>query len=280
MSEQGGSARRALAGGEDLDPGPGAGHPGVDGEATSAAADLPINQVASALRRIGAVTIGQPLEDDVLGAAGARLGEVADELEAAAAASKRNRKTPGQAGFPGVHPQDHFPTSPMIGFANPISPPVEVWAVHGEDGQREIRGRVTFDYPFEGPPTCVHGGVIAELFDELLGLSNILAGKGAMTGTLTVRYRRPTPLLAPLEVAARHTGQDGRKVRAWGGIYHDGELTAEAEGVFILVDFGRMLDIVSGNAHGAHSAEGPLVDADWQRMMAKREQREAQGPES
>lgn len=278
--EQRGSARRAFAGGENLDPGPGGGHPGVDGEATSAAADLPLNQVAAALRRIGAVTIGQPLEDDVLGAAGARLEEVADELEAAAAASKRNRKTPGQAGFPGVHPQDHFPTSPMIGYANPISPPVEVWAVHGEDGQREIRGRVTFDYPFEGPPTCVHGGVIAELFDELLGLSNILVGVGAMTGTLTIRYRRPTPLLAPLELAARHTGREGRKVFAWGGLYHDGELTAEAEGVFILVDFGRMLDIVSGNAHGAHSAEGPLVDADWQRMMAKRDQQETEGSES
>jgi acyl-coenzyme A thioesterase PaaI-like protein len=275
--EQSGSARRAFAGGENLDPEPGGGHPGVDGDPTSAAADLPINQVAAALRRIGAVTIGQPLDDHVIGEAGARLGEVADQLEEAAAASKRNRKTPGQAGFPGVHPQDHFPTSPMIGFANPISPPVEVWAVHGEHGQREIRGRVTFDYPFEGPPTCVHGGVIAELFDELLGLSNILAGKGAMTGTLTVRYRRPTPLLAPLEIAARHTGQEGRKVYAWGGLYHEGELTAEAEGVFILVEFGRMLDIVAGNAHGAHSAEGPLVDADWQRMMARRKEQEPEG---
>jgi acyl-coenzyme A thioesterase PaaI-like protein len=254
-----------------LEPGPGGGYPGVDGDATTAAADLPINQVAAALRRIGAVTIGQPLDDDVLGAAGAQLAEVADRLEAAAAASRRDRRTPGPSGFPGVHPQDHFPTSPMIGYANPLSPPVEVWAIHGENGQREIRGRVTFDYPFEGPPTCVHGGVIAELFDELLGLSNILAGLGAMTGTLTVRYRRPTPLLAPLELAARHTRQDGRKVYAWGGLYHEGELTAEAEGVFILVDFGRMLDIVSGNAHGAHSAEGPLVDADWQRMMARRE---------
>ncbi len=276
--EQTGSATRAFAGGENLDPGPGGGHPGVDGVPTSAAAALPINQVAAALRRIGAVSIGQPLEDEDLRAAGARLAEVAEQLEAAAAASKRNRKTPGQAGFPGVHPQDHFPTSPMIGYANPISPPVEVWAVHGEDGQREVRGRVTFDYPFEGPPTCVHGGVIAELFDELLGLSNILVGVGAMTGTLTIRYRRPTPLLAPLEVAARHTGRDGRKVFAWGGLYHEGELTAEAEGVFILVDFGRMLDIVAGNAHGAHSAEGPLVDADWQRMMANREQREGDPP--
>ena len=74
-----------------------------------------------------------------------------------------------------------------------------------------------------------------------------------MTGTLTIRYRRPTPLLAPLELAARHTGQEGRKVFAWGGLYHEGELTAEAEGIFILVDLGRMLDIVSGT-HTAHTA--------------------------
>jgi acyl-coenzyme A thioesterase PaaI-like protein len=268
-----------VSGGEPpaLRPEPGGGHPGIDGQAASAAEDLPLNMVAAALRRIGAVTIGQPLEDDDLQRAGAELAQVADRLEAAAARAKRSRKTPGPLGFAGMHPQDHFPTSPMIGFANPISPPVEVWAVLGEDGQREIRGRVTFDYPFEGPPTCVHGGVIAELFDELLGLSNILAGVGAMTGTLTVRYRRPTPLLAPLELAARHTGQDGRKVFAWGGLYHQGELTAEAEGVFILVEVQRMLDIVTGNVHGAHSAEGPLVDADWQRMMAKAAKRKNEG---
>jgi len=270
----GGGGRRdgaggAGGGGEALGPGPGGGFPGVDGEASSAAPDLPINRVAAAVRRIGAVTIGQPVEDDDLSDAAAALAGVADRLEEAAARLKRRRNTPGPNGFPGVHPQDHFPTSPMIGFANPISPPIEVWAVHGEDGQRELRGRVTFDYPYEGPPTCVHGGVIAELFDELLGLSNILAGLGAMTGTLTIRYRRPTPLLAPLEVAARHTGSEGRKVFAWGGLYHEGELTAEAEGIFILVEPKRMLDIVTGNAHGAHSAEGPLVDADWQRMMEK-----------
>jgi acyl-coenzyme A thioesterase PaaI-like protein len=245
--EETGSARRAFAGGEDLDPGPGGGHPGVDGEATSAAADLPINQVAAALRRIGAVTIGQPLDDDDLSAAGARLAEVADQLEAAAAASKRKRRTPGQAGFPGVHPQDHFPTSPMIGYANPISPPVEVWAVLGEDGQREIRGRVTFDYPFEGPPTCVHGGVIAELFDEVLGATNIIAGNPGMTGTLTVKYRKPTPLLTDLRIEARCLGWSGRKIRTWGAIFAGDVLTAEAEGIFIAVRPEMMLAIAEGN---------------------------------
>ena len=87
-----------------------------------------------------------------------------------------------------------------------------------------------------------------------------------MTGTLKIRYRRPTPLLAPLELAARCTGKEGRKVFAWGGIYYQGQLTAEAEGVFIEVPPGRMLDIVSGNAH---RTEAPLVDPDWQRVMER-----------
>jgi acyl-coenzyme A thioesterase PaaI-like protein len=248
-----------------LVPGPGEGHPGVDGPPTSTG-DEPINRLAAAVRRISAVAVGQPLGQEELAAAAAELGVLAEQLESAAARSKRVRNEPGPQGFPGVHPQDYFPTSPMVGYANPIAPPLEVWAVTGEGGDREVRGRVTFDYQFEGPPTCVHGGVIAELFDEMLGLSNILAGVGAMTGTLTVRYRRPTPLLAPLDLAARHTGQDGRKIYAWGGIYYQGELTAEAEGVFIHVPPARMLDIVTGNAK---ESDAPIVDAEWQRMMQR-----------
>ena len=49
--------------------------------------------------------------------------------------------------------------------------------VDGVDGgYREIAGEAHFDYPYEGPPTCVHGGVIAETFDEMLGAANMVAG--------------------------------------------------------------------------------------------------------
>jgi hypothetical protein len=262
------SAERPL-----LDPGPGAGSPGIDGPARTTG-DEPLNVAAAAIRRITSVMVGQPVGEEEIALAATELTAIAERVEAAAAQSKRRRNEPGPNGFPGVHPQDYFPTSPMVGFSNPIAPPVEVWAVTGEGGQREVRGRVTFGYPYEGPPTCVHGGVIAELFDEMLGLSNILAGVGAMTGTLTIRYRRPTPLLAPLELAARHTGQDGRKMFAWGGIYYQGELTAEAEGIFIMVPPTRMLDIVSGNIHGA---EAPLVDPNWQEMLEKAKEPGAEG---
>ena len=243
-------------------PGPGEGFPGVDGAATSTTGDDPLNRVAAAMRRISGVAVALPLSDEELAAAAAELAALADRLEAAAPAEKLTRLQPTVDG----HPQDHFPTSPMVGFANPIAPPVDVWAVRGEGGQREIRGKVTFGYQYEGPPTCVHGGVIAELFDELLGLANIIVGQAGMTGTLKVRYRRPTPLLAPLELVSRFTGREGRKIFTWGGIYYQGELTAEADGIFIEVLPGQMLGIVSGNAN---VAEAPLVDRAWRRMMAQ-----------
>ena len=245
-----------------FDPPAGGGHPGLDGPAQTSS-DSPLNRLAAAARRIGAVAVGQPLDEADVVQAADELAVLADRLEAAAALERRTRNQPTAEG----HPQDVFSTSPVIGFANPVAPPVEVWAVEGHEGWREVRGRVTYGYAYEGPPTCVHGGVIAELFDELLGMSNILVGEGAMTGTLTVRYRRPTPLLAPLELVARHTGKEGRKVYAWGGIYHQGELTAEADGVCSEVSPDRMLEIVSGNAH---TTEAPLVvDPDWQKMMAR-----------
>ena len=88
----------------------------------------------------------------------------------------------------------------------------------------------------------MHGGVIAELFDELLGLANIAVGEGAMTGTLKIRYNRPTPLLAPLKLVARNTGHERRKVFVWGGSTTRVSCTAEAEGIFIDVMQGKMLE--------------------------------------
>jgi acyl-coenzyme A thioesterase PaaI-like protein len=225
--------------------------------------DEALTRLAEAIRRISAVAVGRPIADDTVLASAEVLEGVADTLEAGA----ENRKRPRRQPTPDIDPRELFPTSPVIGVANPIAPPVHVWAVEGEDGGREIRGRVTFDYPYEGPPTCVHGGVIAELFDELLGSANIIADKAGMTGTLTVRYRRPTPLLAPLDLVARHTGTERRKSFAWAGIYHDGELTAEADGIFIGMQPGRMLDIVTTNAR---ESEVPVVDPEFIDLIAER----------
>ncbi len=190
-------------------------------------------RLAAAIRRISAVAVGYPLPDDEIDKASEQLHSIAESMENCVTTTERRGRTmPNLAGHPGSL-RDILPTSPIIGFANPIAPPVEVWTVQGEDGHPEIRGRVTYNHMYEGPPNCVHGGVIAELFDELMGIATVIAEKPAMTGTLTVRYRKPTPLLAPLDLVGRVVSSSGRKVHAWSAIYHDGVLVAEADGLFI-----------------------------------------------
>jgi acyl-coenzyme A thioesterase PaaI-like protein len=147
----------------------------------------------------------------------------------------------------------------VIGFANPVAPPVLVEAVNGE-----LHGSAWFDNQYEGPPTCVHGGVIAMVFDEMLGAANILAGNPGMTGTLTIRYRKPTPLRTPLRLEARFEGRDGRKIRTTGAIYHGDVLTAEAEGIFIELIPQRFMTIVAENSDSPEALE--QVRADAQRL--------------
>jgi len=132
-------------------------------------------------------------------------------------------------------PHAFFDHSPIIGRANPIAPPVELGVV-GE----KVEGTARYGAAYEGPPGCVHGGHIAAAFDEVLGMTQSLSGQPGMTGTLTVRYRRPTPLHADLRFEGELLRREGRKIFTEGRLYHGDDLTAEAEAIFISVDFSRL----------------------------------------
>jgi hypothetical protein len=129
-------------------------------------------------------------------------------------------------------PNQFFPYSPVVGRLNPVAPPVEMWRVDGPAGQ-EIHGAATIGAAYNGPPDCVHGGVIAEILDELLGCVCVTNGLGGFTGTLTVVYRSTTPLSQPLTLRGWHDRSEGRKVFAKGTIHHGDTLCVEAEGIFI-----------------------------------------------
>ncbi len=128
-----------------------------------------------------------------------------------------------------------MPYSPIIGRLNPVSPRFHLRATE----ENEVEARVVFPVTFAGPPDTVHGGFIAAVFDELLSLANIAAKVAGWTGTLTVRYRRPTPILKEVLLRSRCDRVEGRKAFSSGTIHYQGELTAEAEGIFIAPPEGR-----------------------------------------
>lgn len=105
-----------------------------------------------------------------------------------------------------------------------------------EDGV--TTGSVAFDVVFEGPPGCVHGGHVACFFDQLLGYHNLELGLPAMTASLTVQYRRPTPLFQRLDFDARIRSVDGRKIIVEGALRAGAETVAQAEGLFVLPSAG------------------------------------------
>lgn len=118
--------------------------------------------------------------------------------------------------------------SPISGESNPLASPLRLRI----DGAL-TRGTATYGAAYEGPPGLVHGGVVVAAFDELLAVAQAASGTAGFTGTLTIRLRRPTPLFRPIDYEGGVDRAEGRKIHAWGRSTCDGEVTAEAEGIFI-----------------------------------------------
>jgi acyl-coenzyme A thioesterase PaaI-like protein len=151
---------------------------------------------------------------------------------------------------------DYLPRSPLVGQASPLAPPV-TWEYR--DGR--IHGRGVYHAAYEGPPGYVHGGWVALTFDEILGMTNIASGHPGMTGTLKVRYLRPTPLHRPVELEGWTDRVEGRRIVAKGRMTVDGELTAEAEGLFVAIGpelAARYFDRDSGEAAPAGVSDADL----------------------
>jgi acyl-coenzyme A thioesterase PaaI-like protein len=137
-------------------------------------------------------------------------------------------------------PTAFFDHSPIIGQANPLAPPLRV-----EIRDSAVHGHARFGSAYEGPPGAVHGGFVAAAFDEVLGMAQSLGGAPGMTGTLTIRYRRPTPLHTDLRFEGTLDRQEGRKLFTSGRLFAPDGLCAEAEGLFISVDFSRIAEMMA-----------------------------------
>ncbi|MEX2459669.1 MAG: PaaI family thioesterase [Actinomycetota bacterium] len=184
---------------------------------------MPAERLADAVRRLIRLAVATDAPPEVLEEAVAELEAVADRLESH---PRRGAKEPILPDLKEL--QATFSADPVIGVRNPIAPPVEAW-VEGHD----VHGRVTFERPYEGPPGYVHGAVIAAVFDLMCGLANLAAGNAGMTGTLTIKYLRPTPLDREIHIECRQIGAEGRKTFIGGRFLDGSKVTAEVEAVFV-----------------------------------------------
>ena len=117
------------------------------------------------------------------------------------------------------------------GRSHPCSPELR-W----QEAPNRIIGTVKFSQAFEGPPGHVHGGWVAGVLDHLMGMTHVRTGHPGMTGGLSVRYLKPTPLNQVIEVSAQATELDDKRTEVKAEMRFGETTTATAEAIFVRVD--------------------------------------------
>lgn len=196
-----------------------------------------------AVRELVDATIRTEVDDDEIRAAQAEIEAVVERL--------RKKQMDGAYGvrFRPDGKRARNWGNAVMGLRNPIAPPLDI--------RTDGAGRAWSDFhlgaAYEGPPGLVHGGVISLMLDQVLGHAVSTSGRPGMTGTLTIVYRQGTPL-GDLRCEAWVDHREGIKTWGKGQILNaDGEVTAEAEGVFILPKWARSLDRFRAAAEATES---------------------------
>jgi uncharacterized protein (TIGR00369 family) len=194
-----------------------------------------VGALGSALRDLVDAAVRTEVPLDELAEATAAAGEIAKRLRG----ETRSLHEVASVDDPEIGERWY---SPVYGPGNPVAPPMV--ADQTPDGRAE--GRVTLGKPHEGPPGLVHGGVVATLLDHVLARAVRGAGRGGLTATLTVTYRRPVPLGVPLLATAGVGVTDGRRTRATARLVAEddpGTTLAEAEGLFVALRPERAAEV-------------------------------------
>ncbi len=197
-------------------------------------------KLAAELRRISnTLCDSEASEEDILALAEI-IGEKANFLHTPA----REERPRGSAAavVPGM---DTFrDRGPIAGRSNPISPPA---LLEIDADARRVVGEVEFGRAFEGAPGCVHGGFVAAVLDEALGMACIFGGGPAMTAELTTRFLRHTPIEMPLKIEAKLEGVEGKKVRTSGRVTSKGVTVVDSTGLFIAVGSGKFKALLNAD---------------------------------
>ncbi len=117
------------------------------------------------------------------------------------------------------------------GKANPLGLKLKIQP-HPEGG---AVAQFTPPREFQGYEGVLHGGIAATLVDEVMVWASFFQGVPVVTGTLTVKYRRPVPVEQPLEIRGWILETGSRRVRARAEIRLRGQVLVSAESLLLKV---------------------------------------------
>ena len=122
----------------------------------------------------------------------------------------------------------------MAGRSHPCAPQL-TW----QEELNQITGTVIFGQAFEGPPGHTHGGWVADILDHIMGRTHVRTGHPGMTGGLSIRYLKPTPLHEVIHISAEAVELDDKRTEVKAAMRWGEVTTATAEAIFVRVDSAR-----------------------------------------
>jgi uncharacterized protein (TIGR00369 family) len=118
-----------------------------------------------------------------------------------------------------------------------------------DDASQRIRGKFRIGAEYQGANGYLHGGIIATLLDEVMAKVSRFKQDHAVTGELTVEYRKLVPVGEDLVVEGWEIARDERVRVREGEIRNaEGVVLARGRGKFIEVDRKRFRPNVSATA--------------------------------
>ncbi|CAA7600697.1 Thioesterase superfamily [Acididesulfobacillus acetoxydans] len=98
----------------------------------------------------------------------------------------------------------------------------------------ETSAKVIIEDAFAGYPGIVHGGIVTTLLDETMAKTIEHLGIWAVTASIEVSFRCPTPVNTPLVLLGRRVKGETRLFRTEATLcLEDGTVLAEARAVFV-----------------------------------------------
>ncbi|NTY59307.1 hypothetical protein [Mycolicibacterium sphagni] len=164
--------------------------------------ELPLAQTveaAAAMRRLTGMLVSLEQPNAVVDAMVAQFADWERQLEPEVPADSQPRMSTD-----GDSKRLYLQRAFDIGTYNPCFPEYHFDEISTETAS----GRVTFPVNYEGPPGLVHGGFLGVFFDCVIQQHSCAVGRAGYTRSLTVGYRRPTPLDTELRFDIARTEGD------------------------------------------------------------------------
>jgi hypothetical protein len=158
--------------------------------------------VAGALRRLTGLLLSLENDHPTVDAMVTQIAEWERELTSAAPPDPTPRIGPQSTDTQRVYLDHAFD----VGAYNPCFPEYAFDTLDAD----AATGRVTFPVVYEGPPGLVNGGFLAVFFDCVTQHQSCASGRTGKTRSLTVTFRRPTPVLVELGFDVVRAEADGR----------------------------------------------------------------------